>query len=156
MQQLKSSILDLENRYSEACDSFWLEPSEDSQVLRSNILSLVKNIPARFTRIAAQLAKLRNTAKFYGLVAGDCSDETGKENFEGAIGLLRYLIAHGDTCIEKYQASLGKAQESHSDADLEKIERNKYLIYSNFDEYILRGYDQPDKIEESVIEIGWD
>lgn len=96
---MNGSIFDLERRYTEACDSFWLEPSEDQAVLRKCILSLVTNIPARFTRIIAQLAKLKRSAYFYGLVAADSSDETGKETFDGSIGLLRYLIAHGDTSV---------------------------------------------------------
>ena len=45
------------------------------------------------------IAKLANVAKFYGLVAGDTEDEDGGEKFDGTIGLLRFIIAHGDTSV---------------------------------------------------------
>ena len=83
----------------EACESFNLEVSEDSDVLRRSILSLVKNIPARFTRIVANLVKLAKVATFYGLVAGDSLKDDGKESFDGTIGVLRYMIANGDTSL---------------------------------------------------------
>ena len=34
VKQLENSIFDLEKRYTEACDNFWLDPSEDANVLR--------------------------------------------------------------------------------------------------------------------------
>ena len=99
VSRLESSISELEKRYMEACEGNELEASEDPVVLKKNIHSLVKTIPARYTRIVASIAKLKNVASFYGLVAGDSQDESGKETFEGAIGVLRYVIAHGDTCL---------------------------------------------------------
>ena len=43
------------------------------------------------------------------------------------------------------------------------MERNKYLIYSHFDDFILQGGFDDDQrnpkasnVDESVIEIGWD
>ena len=39
-----------------------------------HLASLVTNIPARFTRIVANLAKLESVAKFYGLSCGDTYD----------------------------------------------------------------------------------
>ena len=96
---MESNIIDLEKRYVEACESYNLEVSEDPVVLRRSILNLVKNIPERFTNIVASLVKLTKAATFYGLVAGDSQNEDGKETFDGTIGVLRYIIANGDTSI---------------------------------------------------------
>ena len=109
--QLENSIFDLEKRFQEACESFWLEPSEDSEVLKKNIFGLVKTIPARFTRIVAQLANLSQVTTFYGLVAGDAWDENGNETFDGAVGILRYLIANGDTCVDSYRLAVGQVAD---------------------------------------------
>ena len=53
--------------------------------------------------MSAQLIELKSTATFYGLVAGDSMDDSGKETFDGAIGVLRYMIMHGDTTLQSYQ-----------------------------------------------------
>lgn len=70
-ESLKSCIFDLERRYKEACEAFWLEPSEETTILSANLLGIVKTIPARFTRIVAQIAKLEQVAKLYALVADE-------------------------------------------------------------------------------------
>ena len=57
------------------CEENQLEASEDSTVLKRQILGLVKTIPASFTSIVACLAILKNVATFYGLVAGDSRNE---------------------------------------------------------------------------------
>ena len=82
-----------------------MEPSEDSVVLRKNLQGLVKTIPERLTGIVASITKLLDVAKFYALVAGDYySEESGKQDFAGSIGVLRYIISFGDTSVEKYRS----------------------------------------------------
>ena len=100
-------------------------------MLRANIIGLVKTIPARYSRIVAQIAKLSNVAKFYGLVGADSIDETGSETFDGTIGLLRYMIAYGDTSVQAYQTRVGHS--TFSERELEAIEKDKYLIYNQFE-----------------------
>ena len=51
---MESNIIDLEKRYVEACESYNLEVSEDADVLRRSILSLVKNIPFYVTVASLQ------------------------------------------------------------------------------------------------------
>ena len=158
INQMESNILDLEKRYVEACESYNLEVSEDSDVLRRSILSLVKNIPERFTRIVASLVKLTKVATFYGLVAGDSQNDDGKETFDGTIGVLRYIIAHGDTSLQRYQHALGLNSEITDDT-LQKIEKNKYLIYNHFCEHIQAQQAKStgkDMTQSEVIEIEWD
>ena len=131
---LRSSIYELEKRYMVTCEEHQLEASEYSTVLTKQILALVKTIPTRFTNIMASIAVLKNVATFYGLVAGDSRNEDEVETYDGAIGLLRFVIAHGDTCLERYnQIALGKEVGGES-IDIETIERNKYLIYAHFEE----------------------
>ena len=97
---LRSSIYELEKRYMVTCEEHQLEASEYSPVLKKQILALVKTIPAHFTNIMACIAALKTVATFYGLVAGDSRNEEGVETYDGTtIGLLRFVIAHGDTCL---------------------------------------------------------
>jgi len=94
-------------------------------------------------------------AKFYGLVSGDfyAEGESGKQDFAGSIGLLRYIIAHGDTSVQRYRSFIDSKQVA-SPQDLEEIERNKYLIYAQFDEYLSRS--KASESASEVIEMDWD
>ena len=74
--------------------------------MKKHLTGLVTELPARFTRIVANIAKLQDVANFYGILCGDSCDGEGKETFTGSVGLLRYLIAHGDTTVEAYEACL--------------------------------------------------
>ena len=40
-EQLRGSIYDLERRFQEGCQEYWLEPEEDSAVLKTKIMELV-------------------------------------------------------------------------------------------------------------------
>ena len=123
-------------------------------MLQANILALVKMIPAHFTGIVANLAKLGNVATFYGLVAGDSHNgPEGGETFDGTIGVLRYLIAHGDTSLAKYN-QIALSGRTKGEVDLESMERNKYLIYAHFEE--ARKSKGTAKDQNEVIEIEWD
>ena len=124
-------------------------------VLKKNIHGLVNTIPARLTRIVADLAKLDNVATFYAFVAEEREDAEGNETFDGAVGLLRYLIAHGDTCVQKYRAQLGLEQQADS-GQLESVERNKYLVYAHFEQFLGSCQQAQSAPPTDVIEIEWD
>lgn len=66
-------------------------------------------------------------------------DDSGKETYDGAIGLLRYIIANGDTSVRRYRRSVDPAttaeKEQEDPSAAESYERNKYLIYGHFEEY---------------------
>ena len=52
--------------------------------------------------------------------------------WESELGTLRYLIAHGDTSIDAYNARVSGSKEDFAD-----LERNKYTVYNRFSEAIL-------------------
>ena len=68
--------------------------------------------------------------------------------YETELGLLRYLIAFGDTTIQTYESKVKKSSE-----DNELLERHKYSIYGRFNEAVLK---LQEKVGSDVIEIEWD
>ena len=70
---------------------------------------------------------------------------------------MRYVIAHGDTCLQKYHQVLGNSDDI-DEQDLGKLERNKYLVYNHFDEHIrtLTDDSSANMTQSEVIEIEWD
>ena len=79
----------------------------------------------------ARIAELSNVAQLYGLIVGDSQDEQGNEVYTGTIGLLRYVIAHGDTTVEKFQQYQNN-NATGNDERIERIERTKYVFYERF------------------------
>ena len=64
------------------------------------------------------------------------------------------MIAHGDTCLERYNDVAHGTKICDESVDIESIERNKYLIYAHFQE----AYADKSKnlAQSEVIEIEWD
>ena len=64
--------------------------------MQSQIFALVRQLPEKYTEIIAELSQMETVAKFYLLMADVDLEEVG---YETELGLLRYLVAFGDTTI---------------------------------------------------------
>ena len=128
--QLNSNVLELENKFKSQNVDYGIVPTEQTNELQSQIYSLVRELPKKFTEIIAELSQTDKVVQFYIEMAGVKADEVG---WERELGLLRYLIAYGDTTIQTYTARVNASSE-----DYELIERNKYSVYNRFSEAVLK------------------
>ena len=126
---MNSSVIDLESKFRTQSVEYGLEPSENLDNLKSQIFSLVQELPAKFTEIVAELQQIDKAAQFYNAMAGVNTVEAG---WESELGTLRYLIAHGDTSVDAYNARVSGSKEEFVD-----LERNKYIVYNRFSEAVL-------------------
>ena len=119
----------MESKFRTQTAEYGLEPSEKLDNLKSQIFYLVQELPAKFTEIVAELQQIDKAAQFYNAMAGVNTAEAG---WERELGTLRYLIAHGDTSVDAYNARLSGNKEEFAD-----LERNKYVVYNRFSETVL-------------------
>ena len=90
----------------------------------------------------ADLVKLEKFVTFYLELSGV---EVDKIDYQIELGIMRYLIAFGNTTVQSFESKNGKPTR-----DLEKLERDKYSVYSNFSKGVKSGSNS------DVIEFGWD
>ena len=98
-----------------------MTPSENSLELKSQIYSLVESLPNKYTEIVAELIKTEKFVCFYLESSGVDVDNI---DYKIELGIMRYLIAHGNTTVQAYENKNGSKAEN-----LDQLERDKYNVY---------------------------